>query len=119
MKISLVKVILHLEGLFVFPTALYLYGVLAGNWILFALLLFTPDASMLGYLRDNKLGAIFYNLVHNYILSLVIIIVGRLIGSDLLMQLGVILLAHVGLDRSMGYGLKYMTRFQDTHLQHV
>jgi hypothetical protein len=28
-------------------------------------------------------------------------------------------LAHIGFDRMLGYGLKYPTFFEDTHLQHV
>jgi hypothetical protein len=28
-------------------------------------------------------------------------------------------LAHIGIDRALGYGLKYPTFFKDTHLQHV
>jgi hypothetical protein len=28
-------------------------------------------------------------------------------------------LAHIGMDRMLGFGLKYPTRFQDTHLQRV
>jgi len=28
-------------------------------------------------------------------------------------------LAHIGIDRALGYGLKYPTFFRDTHLQHV
>jgi hypothetical protein len=27
--------------------------------------------------------------------------------------------AHIGMDRLMGYGLKYPTDFKDTHLQRV
>jgi hypothetical protein len=28
-------------------------------------------------------------------------------------------IAHIGMDRMLGFGLKYPTRFSDTHLQHV
>ncbi len=34
-------------------------------------------------------------------------------------QLALIWLAHVGVDRALGYGLKYETVFKDTHLQRV
>jgi hypothetical protein len=37
----------------------------------------------------------------------------------LALQLALIWLAHIGADRALGYGLKYPTRFQDTHLQRV
>jgi Domain of unknown function (DUF4260) len=32
---------------------------------------------------------------------------------------GLIWLSHLGLDRMLGYGLKYPTQFRDTHPQHV
>jgi hypothetical protein len=35
------------------------------------------------------------------------------------MQIALIWLAHIGLDRMLGYGLKYPTEFKDTHMQHV
>jgi hypothetical protein len=114
-----VKYILHLEGLFVFLASLYFYGALNGNWLWLVLLLFTPDISMLGYLRDTKIGAFGYNLIHNYILSLIIIVAAYIFDYQFVLLGGLILSAHVGLDRFLGYGLKYATRFQDTHLQRV
>ena len=33
--------------------------------------------------------------------------------------LALIWVAHIGMDRLMGYGLKYPSAFKDTHLQHV
>jgi hypothetical protein len=32
---------------------------------------------------------------------------------------GAILIAHVGMDRALGYGLKFPTSFQDTHLGRI
>jgi Domain of unknown function (DUF4260) len=32
--------------------------------------------------------------------------------------LSLIWIAHIGLDRMLGFGLKYPTRFKDTHLDH-
>ena len=34
-------------------------------------------------------------------------------------QLGLIWLTHIGVDRAIGYGLKYPTGFKDTHLKRV
>jgi len=39
--------------------------------------------------------------------------------SSLVEYLALIWFAHIALDRLLGYGLKYPTRFQDTHLQRV
>jgi hypothetical protein len=39
--------------------------------------------------------------------------------SDVALQVSLIWLAHIGLDRAVGYGLKYPTAFKETHLQRV
>jgi hypothetical protein len=44
---------------------------------------------------------------------------GVLSESGRAVQLALIWLAHIGVDCSLGYGLKYPTRFHDTHLQRV
>jgi hypothetical protein len=38
---------------------------------------------------------------------------------DPAVQIGLIWLAHIGIDRAPGYGLKYPSAFTDTHLQRV
>jgi hypothetical protein len=40
-------------------------------------------------------------------------------ASDVAVELALVWLVHVGADRALGYGLKYPTRFEDTHLQRV
>jgi hypothetical protein len=75
---------------------------------------------MVGYLKDKELGALLYNLVHNYALALLLTALGVLIANNNTVSLiGIILIAHVGLDRALGYGLKYSTNFKDTHIQKV
>lgn len=116
----MVKKLLHAEGLALFLTALYMYYFFQGNWILFVLLLFVPDISMVGYLKNKKLGAQLYNLGHNYVLSILVIAFGLFVtGNPLVTHIGIILFAHVALDRALGYGLKYPSGFKDTHLQKV
>src|SRR5271156_3792918 len=108
----MVKKILHLEGLVFFLAALFFYNHFHGNWIIFILLLFLPDISMIGYLKDKKFGAMFYNLMHNYILAITIIVFGFVLFKNIFVGLlGIILFAHVGLDRFLGYGLKYPSDF--------
>jgi hypothetical protein len=111
--------LLHLEGGSIFALALVLYRAGHFHWWLFALLLLTPDLFMLGYLANPKVGATAYNLVHTSavpILLLGVAIVAPLPGLE---PYALIWLAHIGMDRILGFGLKYPTRFQDTHLQHV
>ena len=57
--------ILRLEGLVAFLLALTLYFKFNGNWLIFVLLILVPDVSIAGYLKNNKIGALAYNLVHN------------------------------------------------------
>jgi hypothetical protein len=106
----------RIEGLFIFFICIFAYFRLEGNWLLFILLLFLPDISMVGYLKNNKLGAFIYNLGHNLALPISLFIIGAIINYQLLMLLGLIFGAHIGLDRALGFGLKEKTGFKDTHL---
>ncbi|WP_067838309.1 DUF4260 domain-containing protein [Amphibacillus sediminis] len=115
----MVKTLLHLEGLALLLLSVYFYGQTDYNWLLFLILLFSPDLFMLGYLINQKMGAIFYNLIHTYISAVALILAGLILSIDLALALGLILSAHIGLDRLCGFGLKYHTRFKDTHFQKV
>lgn len=109
---------LQLEGLAIFLIAISFWGKMSGNWWLFLILFFTPDISMLGYLKDKKLGAMLYNLVHNFFLAFIILALGEaILNSQMVSLAGIILFAHVGLDRFLGFGLKYPTGFKSTHFQ--
>lgn len=111
--------LLRLEGLAVFAGAIAAYAYLGGAAWMFIVLLFVPDVSMIGYARNLRLGALTYNLVHNYALALGIFGAAWALNAELGMLLGLILIAHIGLDRMIGYGLKYPTAFKDTHLGRV
>lgn len=111
--------LLRIEGLALLAAGVTVYTVPGGSWWLFALLLFAPDLSMLGYLRGSKMGAAVYNLGHITLTPVVVGLVSYLLGVDLGVQIAVIWLAHIGLDRLVGYGLKEPTSFQDTHLGRI
>lgn len=113
------KFILHLEGLSVLLFSLYFYSSNDYSWLLFFVLLFSPDLSMLGYLVNNKIGALFYNLLHTYILVFVLLLFGIIFSYDLLKAIGLIFAAHIGMDRAIGYGLKYQNKFNETHFQRL
>jgi hypothetical protein len=57
--------------------------------------------------------------VHTYVPPIALGVVGALTGSDPATLVSLIWLAHIGMDRALGYGLKYQMRFKDTHLQRV
>ena len=40
-------------------------------------------------------------------------------ARTMLLTYALIWTAHIGMDRLLGFGLKYPTRFQDTHLQRI
>ncbi|MEH6944297.1 DUF4260 domain-containing protein [Bacillus sp. JJ722] len=115
----MVRLLLHLEGVFVFLLSVYFYSQNNFSWILFFVLLLSPDLSMLGYLVNNKIGSICYNLFHTYILAIFLIFIGVIWSIDLVLALGFILAAHIGMDRTVGYGLKYQNEFKDTHLNRI
>lgn len=110
---------LRLEGAAIGAAAILAYAAVQGSWTLFALLILAPDLFMLGYLAGPRLGALGYNLGHTYLVPLALAGLAWIGGSDTALQLGLIWAAHIGLDRAMGYGLKYGTGFKDTHLGRV
>jgi len=48
-----------------------------------------------------------------------VLLVGWMLASDLTTTVGLILVAHICMDRVMGYGLKHESGFKDTHLGRI
>lgn len=115
----MVKRIVHLEGAMMLLAMIYLYGLYGFKWWVFIVFFFAPDLSMLGYIANTKVGAIIYNLCHTYIISVLTILVGLFFTLEIVLIIGIIWTAHIGMDRLCGFGLKYQTAFKDTHLQKV
>lgn len=113
------RYVLRIEGLAVLLAAITVYVSYDGGWVMFLALLLAPDLVFLAYLVDKDAGIIAYNVVHNYILPLALIGIGLASGWTITILLGSIWLAHVGLDRVVGYGLKYSADGKDTHLQRI
>jgi hypothetical protein len=111
--------LLRTEGVALLATRVRLYQRNGGSWLLFGALLFAPDLSMLGYLAGPKVGAAIYNAFHTYAMPAVVGALGMLFASPLAIVVSLIWFAHIGVDRAVGYGLKYPTSFKDTHLQRV
>ena len=74
------------------------------------------DVSMAGYLVGPGAGAALYNLAHNWAAGIAVLALGWWLGSAATVLAAAILVAHTGMDRAAGYGLKYPTAFGDTHL---
>ena len=107
---------LQIDGLVLFIAMIVLFAATHQHWWIFPVLLFVPDVFILGYLKNPRLGAFLYNVGHSYLAPTVTIFVGWRASSLLTMAIGIIWLGHVGLDRFLGYGLKYDDNFKTTHL---
>lgn len=113
------KRFLQVENAFLALVVMVLYGASGGDWWLFALLILAPDLSMLGYLAGPRIGACCYNTVHSWIAPVVLYLVGLWLDVPLVQQLALILAAHIGIDRALGYGLKHESGFRDTHMGRI
>jgi hypothetical protein len=112
--------ILRSEGVVLVAAALAAYFTgLDEPWWLVPVLLFVPDAFMIGYARSNRVGAWLYNLAHSTPAPAVLGLVATLAGRSLAQGVALVWLAHIGMDRALGYGLKYESDFRDTHLGRI
>ncbi len=114
-----VKAVLRLEGLAVLLAALVAYQHAGFAWSTFAWFILLPDLSFLGYLAGPRLGALSYNLAHSYTGPVLCLAAAIGLGMPLALCAALIWLAHIGVDRSLGYGLKYAQGFGFTHLGRV
>ena len=71
---------------------------------------------MIGYAFNVRVGAACYNAFHTYIAPVPLAVFGHLAGKPASLSLALIWIAHIGFDRTLGFGLKYPNRFQNTHL---
>jgi len=107
---------LRAEGVAALAAGSGLYLHLGGQLVWLVPLLLAVDVSMAGYLVGPGAGAALYNLVHNWAAGIAVLALGWWLGSAATVLAGAILVAHTGMDRGAGYGLKYPTAFGDTHL---
>lgn len=111
--------LLHIEGAVVAVAAVALYFHLGYPWWLLLVLALAPDLSMVGYAAGPRVGAVAYDVAHTYAIPVALALVGVFADADLALQIALVWAAHIGVDRAIGYGLKYPTDFRDTHLQRV
>ena len=64
-------------------------------------------------------GAVVYNAAHSYLAPVALMTSGFAIGDPLTLSIAMIWLAHIGIDRALGYGLKYAEGFGYTHLGRI
>ena len=77
------------------------------------------DASMAGYLVNKRAGAVCYNLVHAYVAPAALLLSYVLSAPRWCAFAGLLWAFHIAGDRVLGYGLKFASSFQDTHLGRI
>ena len=111
-----VLTLLRFEGLAAGVVSAMLYARTGASWWLFAVLWLAPDLSMLGYLKSSCWGARCYNAAHTYVLPGALAVSAIVLHARELLPIALIWANHIGVDRLMGYGLKYGDGFGFTHL---
>ncbi|HBT73816.1 MAG TPA: DUF4260 domain-containing protein [Lysinibacillus sp.] len=111
--------IISLEYVIALIITVFFYGHLDFSWLYFMVFLLLPDITMIGYLLNPKIGAVFYNIGHSFVLPALLLVIDFMMSSSISLMVALIWLAHIFLDRALGYGLKYEEAFQKTHLQQI
>jgi hypothetical protein len=88
------------------------------SWLAFVIGMVAVDISVAGYLLNNKIGAVIYNLAHSLIGPLALLTLSLTAWPQLDIYV-TIWLAHVAMDRMLGFGLKDIEGFRHTHLGHI
>ncbi len=113
------RLLLRLEGLALAAASLAVYFHLDFSILALVGLLIAVDLSLLGYLAGPRVGASAYNIAHTVVMPIAFGAAGILADAPTLTQVALAWLAHIGIDRALGFGLKYPGDFRDTHLQRV
>lgn len=111
-----ILILRRLEGAAIATAAIVWFAQISGDWWLFALLFLVPDIAMLFYLFGPRPGAIAYNSLHTYVMPVALAGVGLFWDSTPILAICSIWVAHIGIDRAFGFGLKYTSGFHHTHL---
>ncbi len=118
--VSLPSALLRLEGLALFLSATAFYAYFGANGWLFVALLLVPDLSALGYAINPRVGSMTYNFAHTTSIPVILLVIAFISGTgEMVIPFILIWLAHIGMDRTVGYGLKYAAGFKQTHLGRV
>ena len=115
-----VRWLLRTEGLALLAISCAAYahwGSLGWGW--FAGLFLLPDIAFIGYAAGPRIGALCYNATHATLGAAALLAVALFQNDTLCLSLALIWLAHIGFDRTLGYGLKYAHGFGWTHLGRI
>jgi hypothetical protein len=71
---------------------------------------------MLGYLAGHCWGARIYNAIHAYVAPGSLALCALLLDRPALLPFALVWVNHIGVDRLLGFGMKYPAGFHWTHL---
>ncbi|MDB5501672.1 MAG: hypothetical protein JWR89_1574 [Tardiphaga sp.] len=114
-----VRDVMRWEGVALFIGTTLFYAFSGSPWQAYAILFFVPDLTFLAYPAGPRIGAVVYNAAHVTIGPMLLAMVGLIFAEPALGSIALIWLAHIGLDRALGYGLKYAAGFRYTHLGRI
>ncbi|BEV14464.1 DUF4260 domain-containing protein [Herbaspirillum sp. DW155] len=114
-----VRRVLRAEGALLLVVAVLAYARWGEGWSWFCATFLLPDLALLGYLAGPRAGALAYNASHSTLGPLGCLLLAGAGGPPVLLPLALIWLAHIGFDRSLGYGLKRSEGFGATHLGRI
>jgi hypothetical protein len=107
---------LQLEGATLLVGTLVAFSTTHRSWWLIPLVLFLPDLFAAGYLGGSRIGANLYNVAHATPVPTLLVGLGWWQHNSIVLVLGLVWLSHIGMDRMLGFGLKYSDHPQHTHL---
>jgi len=111
-----IRLILKSEAFAFFVATIWAYHLVGASWWLFLALILVPDAFIAGYLKNSSFGAVVYNIGHTYVAPFLLLGAYLAFRMPVLLPISIVWLAHISMDRMLGYGLKLDTDFKDTHL---
>lgn len=111
--------ILKSEALMFFIATFWAYYLIGASWWMFLVFILIPDIFMLGYLKNSKLGAMIYNIGHTYTIPFVLFGFYMLLHNPIFLPISIIWIAHISMDRMLGFGLKFDSGFKHTHLGEI
>lgn len=117
MQSNVMKTLISAEHLFL-AVLVGIFFVAVGGfdwyWLLVYFLVF--DISAIGYLVNNHVGALTYNIGHSLIGPGIVVGYYVMTGNETALFIALLWLFHILVDRALGFGLKHAKGFHHTHL---
>ena len=117
MRTNIMKQIVSLEYLFAAVlVAVFFVAIGRFDWWWLIILFAAFDISAAGYLINNTVGALTYNIGHSIIGPTILAAIYIATSNETVLFITLLWLFHIFVDRALGYGLKHTKGFEHTHL---